>query len=73
MGGTLALGQSNGLPDDHLDFGRELTSTCYQMYARMPTKLSPEIVYFNQADGASEDLIVKVGRCLFLTRVLLLT
>ncbi|XP_052789708.1 endoplasmic reticulum mannosyl-oligosaccharide 1,2-alpha-mannosidase-like [Mya arenaria] len=59
MGGTLALGQANGLPDDHLDLGSELTRTCYEMYARMPTKLSPEIVYFNQAEGASEDLIVK--------------
>ncbi|XP_045201287.2 endoplasmic reticulum mannosyl-oligosaccharide 1,2-alpha-mannosidase-like [Mercenaria mercenaria] len=59
MGGTLALGHLNGLPDDHLDLGKALTSTCYQMYARMPTHLSPEIVYFNQAQGAPEDLIVK--------------
>ncbi|KAL4218786.1 Endoplasmic reticulum mannosyl-oligosaccharide 1 [Mactra antiquata] len=59
MGGTLALGQANGLSDDFLDLGRELTHTCYQMYFRMPTKLSPEIVYFNQASGAEEDLIVK--------------
>lgn len=61
MGGTLALGQANGLSDEYLDLGRELTHTCYQMYFRMPTKLSPEIVYFNQAPGASEDLIVKVS------------
>lgn len=59
IGGTLALGQANGLPYDHLDLAKQLTHTCYQMYARMPTKLSPEIVFFNQAAGAPEDLIVK--------------
>ena len=61
MGGTLALGYLNGMPKEHLDLARELTHTCYQMYARMPAKLSPEIVFFNQASGAEEDLIVKVG------------
>ena len=61
MGGTLALGYQNGLPDDHLDLAKELTRTCYEMYNRMPTKLSPEIVYFNQAQGTEEDLIVKVS------------
>ena len=60
LGGTLALGYHNGMPEEHMDLGRELTKTCYQMYSRMPTKLSPEIVYFNQAQGAEEDLIVKV-------------
>lgn len=60
MPGTLALGYENGLPEDHLDLAKELAHTCYQMYARMPTHLSPEIVYFNQAQGAPEDLIVKV-------------
>lgn len=59
MPGTLALGYKNGLPEDHLDLAKELAHTCYQMYARMPTQLSPEIVYFNQALGAPEDLIVK--------------
>ncbi|XP_060595880.1 endoplasmic reticulum mannosyl-oligosaccharide 1,2-alpha-mannosidase-like isoform X2 [Ruditapes philippinarum] len=59
MGGTLALGYKNGLPEDHLELGKELTHTCYQMYAKMPTHLSPEIVYFNQAEGAPDDLIVK--------------
>ena len=61
LGGTLALGYHNGMPEEHMDLGRELTKTCYEMYSRMPTKLSPEIVYFNQAQGAEEDLIVKVG------------
>ena len=38
---------------------KELTSTCYQMYERMPLKLSPEIVYFNTDPSGSEDIIVK--------------
>ncbi|XP_033732719.1 endoplasmic reticulum mannosyl-oligosaccharide 1,2-alpha-mannosidase-like isoform X2 [Pecten maximus] len=57
--GTMALGYKNGLPDDHFDIAKRLTETCYQMYARMPTKLSPEIVYFSQAAQSKEDLIVK--------------
>ena len=61
IGGTLALGAYNGLDEEHLELGKELTRTCYEMYSRMPTKLSPEIVFFNQADGVEEDLIVKVS------------
>ncbi|OWF52591.1 Endoplasmic reticulum mannosyl-oligosaccharide 1,2-alpha-mannosidase [Mizuhopecten yessoensis] len=57
--GTMALGYKNGLPSDHFDIAKRLTETCYQMYARMPTKLSPEIVYFSQAAQSKEDLIVK--------------
>ncbi|XP_069120204.1 endoplasmic reticulum mannosyl-oligosaccharide 1,2-alpha-mannosidase-like isoform X2 [Argopecten irradians] len=57
--GTMALGYKNGLPDDHFDIAKRLTETCFQMYARMPTKLSPEIVYFSQAAQSKEDLIVK--------------
>ena len=66
LGGTLALGTLNGMPEDHLELGKELTKTCYEMYNRMPTKLSPEIVFFNQAEGAAEDLIVKVRTVKFL-------
>ncbi|KAK6195259.1 hypothetical protein SNE40_000727 [Patella caerulea] len=57
--GTLALGHHNGLPDDHMELAKELMNTCYEMYKRMATKLSPEITYFNMAPGAPEDLIVK--------------
>ncbi|XP_046566633.1 endoplasmic reticulum mannosyl-oligosaccharide 1,2-alpha-mannosidase-like [Haliotis rubra] len=59
LGGTLALGSYYGLGEDHMDFAKELTHTCYQTYNKMPTKLSPEITYFNMAPGAQEDLIVK--------------
>jgi hypothetical protein len=31
------------------------------MHNKMPTKLSPEIVFFNQAQRSKDDLIVKVG------------
>ena len=60
MPGTLALGYLNGMPSDHLELAKELMQTCYEMYKRMPTKLSPEIVYFNQAPQSKDDIIVKV-------------
>ncbi|GAB1607422.1 endoplasmic reticulum mannosyl-oligosaccharide 1,2-alpha-mannosidase-like isoform X1 [Argonauta hians] len=57
--GTLALGYMHGLGEDHLEMAKKLMKTCFNMYNRMQTKLSPEIVYFNMAPGAKEDLIVK--------------
>ena len=60
MGGALALGAHNGLSPEHLEMGKSLTKTCYEMYRRMPTGLSPEIVYFNQVPTKNEDIIVKV-------------
>jgi len=30
-----------------LEMAKDLTKTCYQMYAKQATGLSPEIVYFN--------------------------
>jgi hypothetical protein len=57
--GTLALGAANGLPAEHMDLAVQLMHTCYEMYRRMPTGLAPEIVFFNTAGGATEDLIVK--------------
>lgn len=57
--GTLALGYMHGLPRWHLELAEELIETCNQMYVRMETGLSPEIVFFNQSPGGSEDLIVK--------------
>ncbi|CAL1536742.1 unnamed protein product [Lymnaea stagnalis] len=57
--GTLALAYHNGLGDEYLESGKEVLNTCWETYNRMPTKLSPEITYFNLAEGVSEDLIVK--------------
>ena len=62
MAGNLALGFHNGLDESHLKLGKELMETCYQMYARMPTGLSPEIAYFNTG-GGNDDIIVKVRKC----------
>lgn len=59
MAGTLALGHHNGLPPSHMKLAEDLAYTCYQTYVRMPTRLAPEITYFNMAPEAAEDLIVK--------------
>ena len=37
-----------------LDMGKELTKTCYQMYAKQETGLSPEIAYFNTEANVNE-------------------
>ena len=60
MGGTLALGTHNGLPPEHLELGKRLTRTCWEMYNKMPTGLSPEIAYFNMVPSHQDDIIVKV-------------
>ena len=60
MAGNLALGYHNGLDKSHLKLGKELMETCYQMYVRMATGLSPEIAYFNTDGGERDDIIVKV-------------
>lgn len=59
--GTLLLGIRNGLPKRLLPLATNLMYTCYKMYESMPTGLSPEIVHFDIADQASEDIIVKVS------------
>jgi len=55
--GTLALGYAHGLPESHMDLAKKLTKTCYEMYRRMPTGLSPEIAHFR--DSEDEDMYVK--------------
>lgn len=59
FGGTLALAAQNGFPEEYMTMGQQLTETCYEMYRRMATKLSPEIVYFNMVPSGTEDLYVK--------------
>lgn len=41
-----------------LDMAKNLTKTCYQMYAKQPTGLSPEIVYFNTNSNSNESAII---------------
>jgi len=45
-----------------MSIAKRLTETCWEMYRRMPTGLSPEICYFNTVPGANaeEDIFVKV-------------
>ncbi|MEQ2179406.1 hypothetical protein GOODEAATRI_024616, partial [Goodea atripinnis] len=57
--GTLALGVHNGLPGDHMDLAVQLMETCYQMYKRMETGLSPEIAHFSMQASEGQDVIVK--------------
>lgn len=59
--GTLLLGYKNGMPQEHLYLAEQLMDTCYQMYVKQPTLLSPEVVYFN-LDGESEtDMFTKAS------------
>lgn len=60
--GLLALGSEHVQQPSHLKLGKDLLYTCWQMYERMPTGLSPEIVYFNiDPNNNKEDIIVKVS------------
>lgn len=58
--GLLALGHFHGVntggryePDD-LEVAEDLMLTCYEMYRRIPTGLSPEIVFFTQHDKGDD-------------------
>lgn len=58
--GLLALGHFHGVntgsrydPND-LEIAEELMLTCYEMYRRIPTGLSPEIVFFTQHDRGDD-------------------
>lgn len=59
IAGTLALGAMNGMPDSHLELARKIGSTCKRMY-QTATGLGPEIVYFNEIPGHTEDIRIKV-------------
>lgn len=62
MGGLLAMGATEGLPiqkarkqlfwdttrESDWQLAQDFTHTCYQMYAQIPTNLSPEIVVFSE-------------------------
>lgn len=59
--GTLLLGHKNGMPDSHLQLAKDLLETCYQTYMRQPTKLAPEITYFNLKGENDQDMYVKTN------------
>ena len=48
-------------PGDHLQLAKDLTLTCYEMYRRMPTGLSPEVAAINMSPTGKEDLFVNVS------------
>lgn len=53
--GMLALGYLHGFPKNHLDVAKNLTRTCYEMYHRSPSGLSPDSVVFNQNQFSKTD------------------
>ncbi|KAI3404658.2 MNS1 [Candida oxycetoniae] len=73
LGGTLAVGATNGLPlskakekewwnkkrEEDFEFGEELTKTCYMMYKETELGLSPEIVVFNEDESIERDFTIK--------------
>lgn len=60
--GTLALAIHNGLPEAHVysPIATNLMRTCYEMYERTATGLSPEIIYLNMAVGSESDFLIMV-------------
>lgn len=63
--GMLALGYIYGLGQgqetkSHLELAKEIGRTCYEMYKKMPTGLSPEVAGINIHAGAKEDIYVNV-------------
>lgn len=73
-GGMFALGATHGnlvetsrredwstLQESDLQLGRELTRSCYEMYARTETGLAPEIAIFNRDPEKTEDFHIKLA------------
>ncbi|CAF1229857.1 unnamed protein product [Adineta steineri] len=59
LAGNMALGWNFHRSLTHLfDMAKNLTETCYQMYAQQPTGLSPEIAYFNIEPNSSKSSII---------------
>ena len=60
--GTLMLAVHNGLDKKYEQFAKDLLETCVQMYKRMPSGLSAELVYFNQGPSTNvPDITVRVS------------
>lgn len=72
IGGMLALGATDGHPvhvarrthwttleENDLQLAMELTRTCYEMYAKTPTGLAPEIAFFNTKEDNNQDFRIK--------------
>lgn len=60
--GTLLLGYYKAsMPESHLKLAHELLHTCYMTYMTTPTKLAPEITYFNLEGESATDLYIKAN------------
>ena len=59
--GTLMLAVHNGLDAKYEQFAKDLLETCVQMYQKMPTGLSAELVYFNEGPSSHDDITVRVS------------
>ncbi|ONH66656.1 Mannosyl-oligosaccharide 1,2-alpha-mannosidase [Cyberlindnera fabianii] len=73
IGGLFALGATEGLTleqarkssqwnqlkEEDMMLAKDITHTCWQMYERTATGLSPEIVVFNTHDTSTEDFYIK--------------
>ena len=59
--GTLMLAVHNGLDVKYEQFAKDLLETCVQMYQKMPTGLSAELVYFNEGPSSHDDITVRVS------------
>lgn len=60
--GTLLLGYHKAsMPESHLKLAHELLHTCYMTYMTTPTKLAPEITYFNLEGESATDLYIKAN------------
>lgn len=73
IGGLFALGATEGetlqkarkfsswskLKEEDLLLAKDITHTCYEMYAKTATGLAPEIVVFNSQDGSKQDFYIK--------------
>uniref|UniRef100_A0A6A7FXZ2 alpha-1,2-Mannosidase n=2 Tax=Hirondellea gigas TaxID=1518452 RepID=A0A6A7FXZ2_9CRUS len=78
--GTLALGHHYGVPDkyapeivaaagSHLTIARDLMETCARTWLYQPTKLAPEITFYNTKKTTSnEDFFVKSNDAHYLLR-----
>jgi len=59
--GMLALGADGENAEEYVSLAQQLMYTCYQMYARQPSGLAPEMVYFRNGEdmvsGAHHNLL----------------
>lgn len=49
------------MPQSHLKLANDLLETCYQTYMKQPTRLAPEITYFNLEGESATDIYVKAA------------